>query len=145
MAEACCTRCGKAAKLAPCYQREDTQEQYHYQCIMISIQLEKPFALEKSTPFERVKHLLELNEDKDSLQLQHDRYQGMGENLYLQTDRPDTFGKEGSSRSTDAINHPTVMVLHALWADINTRVVLSRPSRICHYSDGRPWSADCWG
>ena len=34
----------------------------------------------------RVAHLLKLNEgrDADKLELQHDSYRGMGENLYLQ-------------------------------------------------------------
>ncbi|XP_063679448.1 Golgi-associated plant pathogenesis-related protein 1-like [Bolinopsis microptera] len=55
-----CARCGKAASLAPCYTRPDTGEMYHYQCIMISLPLEKPIALEKATnpnslgEFERV-------------------------------------------------------------------------------------------
>ena len=44
-----CARCGKAASLAPCYTRPDTGEMYHYQCIMISVPLEKPIALEKAT------------------------------------------------------------------------------------------------
>ena len=48
-----CARCGKAAELAPCYTRPDTGEVYHYQCIMISIKLEKPFALEEPTDVER--------------------------------------------------------------------------------------------
>ena len=48
-----CTRCGKGAQLAPCYTRPDTGEVYHFQCIMISIPLEKHIALEPVTDAER--------------------------------------------------------------------------------------------
>ena len=54
MAGKLCVRCGKAAELAPCYTRPDTGEVYHFQCIMISVKLEKPFALEEATDVERL-------------------------------------------------------------------------------------------
>ncbi|XP_063679812.1 uncharacterized protein LOC134815227 [Bolinopsis microptera] len=47
-----CMRCGKGAQLAPCYTRPDTGEVYHFQCIMISVPLEKSIALEPVTDVE---------------------------------------------------------------------------------------------
>lgn len=117
-----CVKCGKAAALAPCYTRES--EKHHYECIMISLPLEKPIALEEAIhvdslrKFQRkivdvhnklrkqhgcpelewskkceqhakqwVRYLLKKNKGMtpDELELEHDDYAGMGENIYIQS------------------------------------------------------------
>merc|ERR1719420_1356678 len=138
MSEVCAARrCGKAASLAPCYTRPDTGEKYHFQCIMISLPLEKPIALEPQCKessldeFHRliinehnrmrlphgsprltwskkceehaqqwVEHLLKKNKDKQptDLELEHDDYAGMGENLYLQSVKSTLTATEAAAR-----------------------------------------------
>jgi len=133
------SRCGKAASLAPCYTRPDTGEKYHFQCIMISLPLEKHIALEplcnddSLDEFQKlilsehnvlrephgspklawskkceehaqqwVEYLLKKNKDKKAkdLELEHDDYAGMGENLYLQAVANKLSASEAACRVT---------------------------------------------